>query len=85
MNILRFRDMLVILKEKITRLQREMDSRSQAFSLQEHAAMTRFRSQLFEAESAATIAGAAAGLDKAKTDARSSGLSSKDREGMENM
>ena len=62
-----------------------MFSQSQAFSLQEHAALTLFRSQLLEAESAATIAGAAAGLDKAETDARASELASEDREGMENI
>ena len=61
-----------------------MDSQSIAFSLQEHTAMTICCAKLFEAESAATIAGAAAGLDKAETDARASELSSKYREGMEN-
>ena len=72
-------------QEHITRLQREMDSQSQAFSLQEHAAMTLCRSQLFEAESAATIAGAAAGPYKAEADARAIKLSSEDREGIEKM
>ena len=70
-------------QETITRLQREMDSRSQAVSLQELAGLTLFRSQLFEVASAATIAGAAAGLDKAETDARAGDLSSKYREGVE--
>ena len=58
-----------------------MDSRSQALSLQEHAAVTLFRSKLFEAESAATIAGAAAGLNKAQTYSRASELSSEYSEG----
>ena len=48
-------------QEKFTRLQREMDSQSQSHSLQEHAAMTLFRTELFEAETAVTRAGATAG------------------------
>ena len=70
-------------QEHSSRLQGEMDSRSQAFSLQEHAAMTLFLSQLFEAESAVTLAGATAGFTKAETDARASELSSGYREGIE--
>ena len=45
--------------------------------------MTLFRSQFFEAESAATLAGAAAGFTKAETDARASELSSECSEGVE--
>ena len=60
-----------------------MESQSQAFSLQEHTAMTLFHATLFEAESAASIAGAAAGLSKAETDARANEISSEYREGME--
>ena len=45
--------------------------------------MTIFRAKLFDAESAASIAGAAAGLSKAQTDAHTGELSSEDREGME--
>ena len=69
-------------QEKITQLQREMNSQSQAFSPQEHTAMTLFRAKLFDAESAASIAGAAAGLSKAQTDAHARELSSEYREGM---
>ena len=42
--------------------------------------MTLCRSQLFEAESAATIAGVAAGFTQAETDARASECSSEDSE-----
>ena len=45
--------------------------------------MTLFRSQLFEAESAVTLAGATAGHSKAETDARASNLSSEYIEGIE--
>ena len=45
--------------------------------------MTLFRAKLFDAESAAPIAGAAAGPSKAQTDAHASELSSEYREGME--
>ena len=70
-------------QEHITELQREMVSQRQACSLQEHTAMTLFRSNMFDAESAASIAGAAARLSKAQTDAHASELSSGYREGME--
>ena len=69
--------------ETITRLQREMDSQSQALSLHQHAAMTLVRSQLFEAETAVTRAGATVGRSGAETDARASELSSEHRQGME--
>ena len=62
-----------------------MDSQSQAYSLQEHAAMTRFRSELFEAETAVTRAGATAGRSEAETDARASELSSEYKQGMKNI
>ena len=45
--------------------------------------MTLFRSQLFEAETAVTRAGAAAGRSEAETDARAIELSSEYRQGME--
>ena len=69
-------------QEGITRLRREMDSQSQAHSLQEHAAMTRFRTQLFEAETAVTRAGATAGRSEAETEARASELSAEYRKGI---
>ena len=78
-----FRRSLGDSQERITRLLREMDSQSQAYSLQEHAAMTRFRSELFEAETAVTRAGATAGRSEAETDARASELSSEYRQGIE--
>ena len=62
-----------------------MDSQRQVVSLQEHTVMTSFRAKFFEAESAASIAGAAAGLSKAETDAQASELSSEYREGMGNV
>ena len=45
--------------------------------------MTLFRAQLFEAESAVTLAGATAGCSKAETYARASELSSEYSEGIE--
>ena len=45
--------------------------------------MTRFRARAFEPESAVSIAGAAAELSKAETDAQASELWSEHREGME--
>ena len=88
MNILHFRDLLAIIKNRLRvcrerEREREIDSRSQAFSLQEHAATTQFCSQLFEAESAVTLAGATAGHSKAETDARASELSSEYSEAIE--
>ena len=87
MKMLHVKDLLAIIKNILRgcrerEREREMDSRSHAFSLQEHAAVTLFRSQLFEAESAASIAGAEAGLTKAETDARASELSSEYSEGI---
>ena len=45
--------------------------------------MTRFRSELFEADTAVTRAGATAGRSEAETDARASELSSEYRQGIE--
>ena len=45
--------------------------------------MTRFRSQLCEAETAVTRAGPTAGRSEAETDARASELSSEYRQGIE--
>ena len=82
MRILNFKDPLAILKNGL-RDYREMDSQSQAYSLQEHAAMKRFRSELFEAETAVTRAGATAGRPEAETDVRASELSFEYRQGIE--
>ena len=67
----------------VTRLQRDMDSQSQSHSLQEHAAMTLFRTELFEAETAVTRAGATAGRSEADVEARTSELQVEYREGVE--
>ena len=72
-------------QEHVTRLQREMDSQSQSHSLQEHAAMTLFRTELFEAETAVTRAGATAGRSEAEVEARTSELQAEYREGVESI
>ena len=46
-------------QEKITHLQRKVDSQSLVYFPQEDTALTLFRAKLFEAESAAARAGAA--------------------------
>ena len=57
-----------------------MDSQRHAYSLQENTVLTLSRAKLFEAESAAFIAGAAAGLNKAETEVHASALSSEYQE-----
>ena len=62
-----------------------MDFQRHAYSLQENTALTLFRAKWFDAESAASIAGAAAGLSKAETEAHARVLSSQSQEGVEKM
>ena len=51
-------------QEKITHLQREVDSQRLANSRQDNIALTLFRAKLVEAEQAAALAGAAAGRNE---------------------
>ena len=67
----------------VTQLQREMDSHRHACSLVEDTALSLFRAKLYEAESAAACAGAAAGLNRVEAEAHASVLLAEYVAGME--